>query len=226
MVAGDTKTKDGAKSGAIRRGTTLVVVNVSLGCCCCPLPLLLLVLIFFCCWFSQSVLPRLVEYERTQLGVVSGTHTNNSNGGVGGVGGVGGGGGGGGGGDGGDGDGDGVGVGWWGGEGVVRVRACLVAIQPHARSQSTRSPLAISGLIHCASGAARSAMYWAHKTKTTLPRDDADSLYACASAIDCVRAISHAKGGAHQIGSHLIRWRVCSEPSQNVSMAPIIMITK
>ena len=113
-----------------------------------------------------------------------------------------------------------------GGKGVVRVRACLVAIQPHARSQSTRSPLANSGLIHCASGAARSAMYWAHNTKTTLPRDDAASLYACASAIDCVRAIPHAKGGAHQIGSHLIRWRVCSEASQIVSMAPMNMMTK
>ena len=52
VVARDTETKDGAKSGTIRRGTTLVVVNV-FSWLLLPLllllflPLLLLVLIFF-----------------------------------------------------------------------------------------------------------------------------------------------------------------------------------
>ena len=58
-----------------------------------------------------------------------------------------------------------------GGGGAGGGRARLVVIQPQMRSQSTCSPFAISGLIHCASGTARSTMYWSQHTKTTLPGD-------------------------------------------------------
>ena len=102
---------------------------------------------------------------------------------------------------------------------------CLVAIQPQMRSQSTCSPFANSGLIHCASGTARSRMYWSQHTKTTLPRKTPRGWCVCAAEIRPAytrlrRAPPYTKLFArslsrpfplmatHQIGSHLSRPRV------------------
>ena len=53
---------------------------------------------------------------------------------------------------------------------------------------------------------------------------------AAATASLCVHlplyaSQSNAKRRAHQIGSHLIRLRVCSEPSHSISTPPMNMVT-